>query len=420
MLTEKSGRILLVLPLGIYRVGQDLFIDTQACNGLRLWLDNFDAVTLMGPEIPQRGAPPDTSNSNTVINGERLTIVPLPNSRMPHQFIANISRTSSLLRKEMMSANYLHFAIGGLWGDWAAVAAIIAHRSNLKYAVWTDRVESSVERFANRSRRGIKKAYWAIGSFLMERLERRVIRRSSLGLFNGTDCFDAYATLCPNPHLVFNIATGTENIISAADLSERLSARKKLRIAYAGRAHIEKGIFDWIDSLSKVTFDFEAAWYGDGPELEKARSRVASLGLSDKVKLLGSIDHKQAMKELKSSDIFLFCHKTLESPRNLIEALQCGLPIVGYGTRYSQSLIEENGGGALTGSQDVTLLSDLLNALASDPDRINDLSQKAMVDGARFTDERIFKHRSDLMRTIPKQTYHEDETMFSAEHRKRS
>jgi colanic acid/amylovoran biosynthesis glycosyltransferase len=400
---KKTGRILLVLPLGLNRVGQDIFIDTQACNGLRLWLDNFDAVTLMGPEITLQVAPPDTSNSKTVVNSERLTIVPMPNSRKPHQFIANIPRISLLLRREMQSANYLHFAIGGLWGDWAAVAAIIAHRTDLKYAVWTDRVESSVERFANRSRRGIKKAYWAICSSLMERLERRVIRRSSLGLFNGTDCFNAYATLCPNPHLVFNIATGPENIISAADLFKRLSARKTLRIAYAGRAHIEKGIFDWIDTLSKVTFDFEAVWYGDGPEFEKARSRIASLGLSDKVKFPGSVDHKQTMKELKSSDIFLFCHKTLESPRNLIEALQCGLPLIGYGTKYSQSLIEENGGGELTPSQDVTLLSNLLNALTSDPVRINDLSQKAVADGARFTDEGVFKHRSDLMKTIPKQ-----------------
>ena len=140
----------------------------------------------------------------------------------------------------------------------------------------------------------------------------------------------------------------------------------------------------------------------DGPELEKARSRIATSALADKVKFPGSIDHKQTMKELKSSDIFLFCHKTLESPRNLIEALQCGLPLVGYGTKYSQSLIEENGGGALTHSQDVTLLSNLLNALNSDPVRINDLSQKAVADGARFTDEGVFKHRSNLMKTIPK------------------
>jgi colanic acid/amylovoran biosynthesis glycosyltransferase len=193
---NRNDRILLVLQLPLYRIGDETFIDTQACNGLRLWVENFDAVTLIGPQIIRSEPPADTSNSKTVVRGERLLIVPLPKARSPHRFIVDFSKASSLLWQQIGDANYLHFAIGGVWGDWAAVASIMAHRAGLKYAVWTDRVESTVERFANQSRTGLKKAYRKFCSALMERLERRVIQRSSLG-FNGTDCFDAYAPICP-------------------------------------------------------------------------------------------------------------------------------------------------------------------------------------------------------------------------------
>ena len=48
-------------------------------------------------------------------------------------------------------ADYLSFAIGGLFGDWGAVACFEAHRMKRPYAVWTDRVESRVMREAGRA-----------------------------------------------------------------------------------------------------------------------------------------------------------------------------------------------------------------------------------------------------------------------------
>jgi colanic acid/amylovoran biosynthesis glycosyltransferase len=411
---KRTGRILLVLPLPLYLVGDETFLDTQACHTLRFWLENFDAVTLMGPQVICNEPPAGTSNNKTIVHGERLLIAPLPDARSPHRFMTQFPAASAALWQQITSANYLHFAIGGIWGDWAAAASIIAYRAGLKYAVWTDRVESTVERFANLSRTGVKKVYWKLCSSLMERLERRVIQRSSLGLFNGTDCFDAYASFCSNPHLVFNIATGEDNIISSDALAKRLNRGEVTRIVYVGRAHQEKGIFDWIDALAAFKSDYQATWFGEGPELSQARNRVEILGLSNKISFPGAINHQKSMENLKISDIFLFCHKTPESPRNLIEALQCGLPIVGYGSKYSQGLIEVNSGGRLTPPNDISALAQALQDLCSTPGALLGLSTRAVADGSRFTDESVFKARSDLMKTIPKQALYDDDTIFSA------
>ena len=44
-----AQNLLLVLPLRAVRCHSQIFVDAQARNGLRLWLDNFDVLTLACP-----------------------------------------------------------------------------------------------------------------------------------------------------------------------------------------------------------------------------------------------------------------------------------------------------------------------------------------------------------------------------------
>jgi colanic acid/amylovoran biosynthesis glycosyltransferase len=104
------------------------------------------------------------------------------------------------------------------------------------------------------------------------------------------------------------------------------------------------------------------------------------------------------IERLKEFDIFLFCHKTPESPRCLIEALMCGLPIIGYDSPYPKDLIHGNGGGILTPPNDPRALSAAL--LTVSPTTLRGLTYLAQQDGIEFSTERVFKHRSDLMKEI--------------------
>jgi glycosyltransferase involved in cell wall biosynthesis len=222
------------------------------------------------------------------------------------------------------------------------------------------------------------------------------------------DCFETYAPDCARPYLVHDIHVGGENLISAAQLSDRLSHlnERPLRLAYAGRVHQEKGIFDWIDTLSllaKAGVSFQAKWFspGGGPELEAACRLTKELNLTTKIEFPSTIDdHGELLRELKSFDAFVFCHKISESPRCLIEALQCGLPIIGYETAYPKDLIKVHGGGLLTPINDVARLSEALLLLSRDRNLLRELSERATQDGALFTDESVFYHRSELMKLI--------------------
>jgi colanic acid/amylovoran biosynthesis glycosyltransferase len=371
-------------------------VDAQARNGLRLWLDNFDTLTLACPTIDAQ--PPA---SFLPIDDERITLTALPSAGAPHRFLAALPKTIPILKNIIASADHLHFAIGGLFGDWGSASALIAHQSGKPFAVWTDKVESQVLAFEARSKSAPKKLYYLTMATLMKPYERYVIRKSALGLFHGMDCYEAYSPYSSNPQLVHDIHLNSSDQISDLDIEARLQRSGPVMIAYAGRAHLDKGIYDWIDGLSlaaKEQIDFRAVWFGGGEELENARKRVKDENLSDFIQFYGpTTSHQGLIEKLRSFDLFMFCHKTKESPRCLIEALICGLPLVGYDSPYSRDLISANGGGILTPIHRPELLAGSIILFSQ---RRGPLTKNAQSDGKLFDAATVFRHRSDLMKTI--------------------
>ena len=104
------------------------------------------------------------------------------------------------------------------------------------------------------------------------------------------------------------------------------------------------------------------------------------------------------MGALRDADIFMFCHKTEESLRCLIEALKSGSPIVGYGSSYPRDLARE-GGGRFVGVGESDALGDLISELAG-PDRsvLASLMEAAAAAGSELDDVSVFRHRSELIR----------------------
>jgi colanic acid/amylovoran biosynthesis glycosyltransferase len=147
----------------------------------------------------------------------------------------------------------------------AGVACLIGQRLGLPYAVWADRVESRVVEFQSKSKFGLRKLYTLAVAKVMARYERFLIGRATLGLFNGMECYDAYAKYCSNSHVVHDIHLAAAARISDRDLNERLSRPgPPLRLVYAGRVHLDKGVFGWIEALTiaaRDNIDFTAVWY---------------------------------------------------------------------------------------------------------------------------------------------------------------
>ena len=403
--TGDDATLLIYAPVPLHRSGGVLFQEDQACNGLRLWAEHFPKLLVMMPLAAGPPPPNWVPVGEVGANLSRIEIHPLPAAYRPDRFLRHLGPVRQRIRALIRRADYLSFSIGGLFGDWGSVACLTAHGMGRPFAVWTDRVESQVVRHAARTGPLKTRLKARLLHRPMAGLERHIVRNAALGLFHGRDTYDRYAPHSREPHLVHDIHLRAEDHICAARLQAKMAAAGQgpLGIVYAGRADPMKGPLDWVETLRRLAaagVAFTATWLGDGTEHAEMTRRIAAAGLQDRVTAPGHVaDRARVLETLRDADLFLFCHQTPESPRCLIEALASGTPIVGYDNAYAADLVSGQGGGRLVPVGDIGALAGAVRALAERPAALADLIARARRDGAPYTDEAVFRHRSEVIKT---------------------
>ncbi len=409
--TTSRSSILLVLPLPVrYDEQGRLQTEAQAANGLERWADNFEKVTavcVLTPEAELKARSTWTwRNIDSLSCADRVRIEPFPWAYKPRLFAHHYRESVGRLRQLMAQADYLFFGISYSWGDWASLGCVEAIRQHRPYAVWTDLVDYQVIRFSAGKKTLLRRLYVRhVDATLVKHYHHYLIGKSKLGLFHGRDCYDAYAPVCSNPHVVHNIHLKRKDAIPLHQLESKaaeIRSGSRLKLGYVGRADASKGAWDWlgvVENLVAQGVDVDAAWLGDGPMLKELRAKVESLGLADRIRFPGFIsDRDEVMEFLRDRHILLFCHKVPESPRVLIEALVCGTPIVGYDSPYPRDLISEHTWGKLSPQHDVPALTESLVQLNRDRDALAAMVRSTTTAADMFNDEAVFRHRSDLIK----------------------
>jgi glycosyltransferase involved in cell wall biosynthesis len=414
-----AGSLLLVLPVPFRRDGETLSFESQACNGLNCWADNFARVIVACPLEPadvtrQRKSSETYLPIDSIPARDRIEFVPLPWGHGVGEFARQYRRTRRLLADKIRRSQFLSFAIGGLTGNWAAVAGLAALRQGREFSVWTDSVEYEVVKKdraydAGRKTLARKIKNHLVVSPLMKQIHRYIVSRSALGLFHGRDCFDAYAPYCRNPQLVHNIHLKPGDQISPQHLQtkiHRVLAGDPLCLVYAGRATEIKGPMEWLGVLAELRnqgIPFRATWLGDGPLLAKMRIEADRLNLERCCNLAGHIaDRAELLRCLQSSDVFVFCHQTPESPRCLIEGLISGNVLAGFDSAYPRDLLEGLAGRLLVPQLDTAGLAARIAELHFNRAELAELIGSCAGLGARYSDQAVFRHRSDLIKTYLK------------------
>jgi glycosyltransferase involved in cell wall biosynthesis len=408
-LTREEDGLLLVLPVPFQRQEDGtLWCEEQAANGLDQWAENFSHVTVIAPVIGRESDPKGGtvrwSNPAKLCNFGRLELVPLPLAYSPLAFLAALGRGRRVLIEHIERNRYLQFCVGGLFGDWAAVGALIAKSRKLPYSVHTDRVEHEVMVAVARNGPALRRFKAKATARLAKSYHRLIISGCSLGLWHGKDCFLAYSQWAKENHLIHDIHLKPEDAISPEQLIAKLrcAGDGPLRIAYAGRMDPMKAPLDWLRSLRSAIdrgVDFEAVWLGDGPLASEFRALKEELGLTHVVRTPGFVDRPTLLLELRQADVFVFTHITPESPRCLLEALVCGTPILGYFNSFAEDILSEGGGGSLVPVGDWQMLGEQVAEVHADPVRLKSMILDAASNGRRFNDGAVFRERSELIRT---------------------
>lgn len=412
-LVHNPSSVLLVTHVPLLKRGGVLMIDDQTGDGLARWAENFDRITYTGIIMGEGSAEPAPLAENSVTwtpvsglrSAERMTFLALPRAYRLRNFAASYRPVRAMLAEQIRQHRYLCFTLGALAGDWGAVAGLEAIAQRRDYAVWFDRVEHEVIRNTVVNE-GLKRRLKArVEVPLMARYHRHLINHSSLGLFQGQDTYQTYAGSARRAFCVYDTHTQKEDRIEPADLQAKIDSLmtgRPLQIVYAGRAADMKGPLEWLQALGlarQAGLRFNATWLGDGPLLAAMKDEVERLNLSGCVTLPGFVGERDVLlSALRQADLFLFCHKTPESPRCLVESLVSGTPLVGFRSPYAVELSAQNHSGRFARMGDSAGLAGLLLGFDADREQLATMIRGAALDGQRFDEETVYRQRGDLLK----------------------
>jgi len=404
----RQDSMLIVLPVPFRFIDGELFFEEQACNGLNRWAENFARIAVAAPIIPDHLSERIGFNWTPLSKlqaKEQLLFIPLPWAYGLVPFARHYIAVRKRLRAAIAQHRYLQFAIGGLVGDWAAVACVEAISQGRSFAIHTDRVEDQVLLEVTKGQGFPRRTKAKVVSALMRSYHLHLIKRCSLGLWHGSDCYRAYSPYCRESHVIHDVHMGPEDSIDIQMLNAKMTdveTAPYLSICYAGRLDPMKAPLDWLKAIAvarDLGANVKATWYGEGVLRAEAEAELKRLRLEGTVLLPGFLGSRpQLLEALRSSHMMVFTHVTPESPRCLIEALISGTPIVGYQSEYSRDLTATLGGGSLVPMHDWEALGKRIAVLIADRSKLKGLICDAAKNGERFNDKAVFSERSDLIK----------------------
>ena len=105
---------------------------------------------------------------------------------------------------------------------------------------------------------------------------------------------------------------------------------------------------------------------GDGPLLEAVRAQISALALDDRVTLHGTLEPPAVAALLADADIACMPSSQEGMPGAVMEAMACGLPVVGTAVNGIAELVRDGETGLLVAPKDPAALAGALVRLAAD------------------------------------------------------
>lgn len=143
------------------------------------------------------------------------------------------------------------------------------------------------------------------------------------------------------------------------------------RVGYVGRLAAHKGVDTLLDAVARDD-RLTLALAGGGPDEARLRARAAELGIDDRVRFVGYLDHEELSDFYRALDVLavpsLPTKGWLEQfGRVAVEAMAQGVPVVASDTGALPDVV--GGAGVLVPPGDAAALGDALVSVGTDPAR---------------------------------------------------
>jgi glycosyltransferase involved in cell wall biosynthesis len=156
-----------------------------------------------------------------------------------------------------------------------------------------------------------------------------------------------------------------------------------VRLISVGRAVAKKGFDDLVASLATVSSHWHLTHIGSGPMLPELKAEAERLGISDRIRWLGSLPQDKVIEALRDADLFVLPSKPGPDgdrdglPNVLMEAATQALPMISTRFAAVPEFIRDGEQGVLIEPGDRNALAAALESLIGDPDRRSSLGNAA-------------------------------------------
>jgi len=143
-----------------------------------------------------------------------------------------------------------------------------------------------------------------------------------------------------------------------------------------GRLVEKKGFADLLHALARLQdagADFSCRIFGDGPLRAELTELRDTLGLRERVELVGARSSEQVRSALGDADVFVLTPRVTADgdrdgiPNVLVEAMACGLPGVTTSAGGVTELVRHDVNGLVARPGDVAGIADSVDLLLRDP-----------------------------------------------------
>ncbi len=153
-----------------------------------------------------------------------------------------------------------------------------------------------------------------------------------------------------------------------ADIEKKYGLKKKRVVIFVGRLHPVKRVDELIRAYKSVQEKIPDAVLlicGEGEEKEKLKTLAEELNTRGVV-FCSRIPRQEVPKHLCAADVFVLPSAIEGQPNALIEALACGLPIVGTDVEGIRDTVEDGRTGLLVPAGDTAALAEAIIRILSD------------------------------------------------------
>ncbi|MBK7896361.1 MAG: glycosyltransferase [Anaerolineaceae bacterium] len=182
-------------------------------------------------------------------------------------------------------------------------------------------------------------------------------------------------------------------------------------VTYVGRLSPEKDVDILLEQFAiakDVVPNLHLMIIGKGASQPELQNLANELGIASSVLFTGAVSYENVANYLAAADLFATASVTEVHPLTVIEAMAAGLPVVAISSPGIVDTVESGRSGLLT-TKPAGGLAAALVGLASNPERLQHMSQAARSDSVRFDIhntiertialyERLRRERPDLRR----------------------